>query len=108
MIFSVFLGGTFIDLMASCHICQSSLRLKLTPKNYQKWSALILDHLREHQDVIPYLCLKILPPHPNWENYLHHLIHFMYQSMSRESFAPLLMDSFAQDVLMALWEAHGD
>ena len=89
--------------MESCHMCQSSLRLKLTPRNYKKWSASMLVHLREHQEVIPLLCSKIPPSF----NYLHLLLHFMYNSMSKESFAPLLVASFLHDVWMALWEAYG-
>ena len=68
----------------------------------------MLDHLREHQEVIPHLYSKILPPHPNWEEYLHLLLHFMYNSMSMKSFAPLLMESFPHDVWMAIWEAYED
>ena len=32
----------------------------------------------------------------------------MYNSMSRESFAPLRMEIFPHEVCMALWEAYGD
>ena len=68
----------------------------------------MLAHLREYQEVFPYLCSKILPPNPNCADHIHLLIFFMYGSMSKESFAPLLMASFPHDVWMALWEAYGD
>ena len=64
----------------------------------------MLNHLREHQEVIPSLCSKIPPSF----KYLSKLLGFMYNSMSKESFAPLLMESFPHDVWMALWEAYGD
>ena len=64
----------------------------------------MLDHLREHQEVIPYLYSKIPPSF----EYLPFLLRFMYNNMSMKSFAPLLMASFPHDVWMALWEAYGD
>lgn len=64
----------------------------------------MLDHLREHQEVIPSLCSKIPPSF----KYLSKILGFMYNSMSKESFASLLMESFPHDVWMALWEAYGD
>ena len=67
----------------------------------------MLDYLREHQEVIPYLYSKILQPNPNWA-YLPKLLRLMYNSMSKECFAPLLMAIFPHDVWMALWEAYGD
>ena len=77
-------------------------------KNYQKWSTLIIDHLRrDHMEVFPYLSSKILPPNPTWKH-LSTLLHFLYKSMSKESFSPLSMESFPHDVWMALWEAYGD
>ena len=90
--------------MESCPICQFGIRPKLTPRNYQKWGALIIGHLREHKEVFPSLYLKIVPSF----EYLSSLLRFMYRSMSQESFAPLLMASFPHDVWMALWEAYGD
>ena len=105
MIISIFWGvHTFIDLMEACHRCQCDIRPKLTPRNYKKWSALIIGHLREHKEVFPSLYSKIAPSF----EYLHSLLCFMYSSMSRESFAPLLMESFPHDLWMALWEAYGD
>ena len=88
-----------INLMEACHICQSGKRTKLTPKNYYKWSVLMLDHLREHQEVLPSLCSKIPPSF----KYLSKHLNFMYNNMSKESFAPLLMASFPHDVWMALY-----
>ena len=64
----------------------------------------MLDNLREHKEVFPSLYSKITPSF----EYLHSLLHFMYSSMSKESFSPLLMASFPHDVWMALWEAYGD
>ena len=98
---------TYIDLMDSCHICQSGIRLKLALRNYQKWSALMLDHLRQHQEVLPCLYSQILPPNFNWKH-LSNLLGFLCNGMSKESFLPLLMPNFPHDIWMALWEAYGD
>ena len=67
----------------------------------------MIDHLREHKEVFPYLYLKILPPNPNWA-YLSKLLHFLYNSMSKESFSPLSKASSPHDIWMCLWEACGD
>lgn len=95
---------TLIDLMESCPIFQSGIRPKLTPRNYKKWSALIIGHLREHNKVFPSLYSKIMPLF----EYLSSLLCFMYKSMSKKSFSPLLMAIFSHDFWMALWEAYGD
>ena len=63
MIIFAFWGvHTFIDLMEFCFTCQFGIRPRLTKRNYQKWSALIIDHIRrEHKEVFPFLCSKELP-----------------------------------------------
>ena len=62
----------------------------------------MVDHLRENQEVFSYLYLKILPPNPNWKH-LSHLLRFLYNNMSKESFAPLSMKKFPREIWMALW-----
>ena len=67
----------------------------------------MLDHLRQHHEVLPCLYSQILPPNFNWKH-LSNLLGFLYNSMSKEYFSPLLMASFPHDVWMVLWEAYGD
>ena len=67
----------------------------------------MIDHLREHKEVFPYLYSKIFPPNTNW-GYLSLLLLFMYNNMSKEYFSPLSKESSPHDVWMCLWEAYED
>ena len=90
--------------MESCQICQFGIRPQLTTRNYYKWRTLIIDHLREHPELLPYLYTL---PHFDW-TYIIKLNQFLRKSMSRESFGPLRLAHFPCDIWWSIWEAYGD
>jgi len=91
--------------MESCQICKFGIRPKLTTRNYPKWSSLIIDHLREHPELLPYL--YSLPPYFDW-TYVLNLIDFLCNSMSKESFPPFSLGTFPYEYWMSLWKYYGD
>ena len=66
---------------------------------------MIIDHLREHPGLLPYL--YSMPPHFEW-TYIINLNQFLRKSMSRESFGPLRLAHFPCDIWWSIWEAYGD
>ena len=94
--------------MKACFICQDGLRPWLTKRNYQKWSVLIIDHLRrEHKEVFPYLCLNELissidqPP-------VKRLLDIIYFNVTHSCYKFIDKFMYPFDIWIGLWEAYGD
>ena len=81
-------------------------KLEVDKRNYKKWSALMIDHLREHKEVFPFLCSKELPYYTDLTP-IHISVSLIFSSISMDCFVVLRKVSEPYDLWMSLWKAYG-
>ena len=89
--------------------CRFGIRPPLTKRNYNKWSALVIDHLRsEHKEVFPYLCSNELISDTKIQPPIYRLWDVIILNMSSDTKHVINKLIHLHDMWMALWKKYGD
>lgn len=67
----------------------------------------MIDHLREHKEVFPFICSKELPSYID-PSPISILLQAIFINISYDCFVVLRKASEPYDLLMCLWKAYGD
>ena len=67
----------------------------------------MIDHLREHKEVFPYLCSKELPSSTD-RTALRMIFQAIFININMDSFVVLRKASNPYELWMCLWKAYGD
>ena len=107
LIISIFWGvHTFIDLMEDFYdTCQFGIKPPLTKRNYKKWSALVIDHLRsEHKEVFTYLCSNELISDTKLQPLVKKLLDIIIMNMIDDPLHVIKKLIHPHDMWMNLWK----